>query len=237
MSPEAQSVLNFILENPGMKNRAIASAMNIPMGTVNAIVVRLRKDGHLKPAVTDLESPSYGQCWPVEPTPVPTQGSPVDMGEAEGGGGDGTAAPDSPTPTPKNSEVEQLRKELAVERNKTAFARQRAYAAEDLLFQIEWLCGAAGLTARGDAVDFLCVFLERTGVGWAADALRERRRLQSEIAEREDHLRRLRPAIRARMERKPETDDRCRCGREATKVEGEQGFTQCDPCFHREGGE
>jgi len=112
--------------------------------------------------------------------------------------------------------------------------RQRANIAEDLLADIDWLCNAAELTTRGDTADLLCLLLERIGAGWAADALRERRRLLGEIAEREGLLRKLRPAIRARVGQEPETGDRCRCGKEATKVEGETGFTQCDPCYRKD---
>jgi hypothetical protein len=34
--------------------------------------------------------------------------------------------------------------------------------------------------------------------------------------------------------RPPETRDRCGCGKPATKVEGEAGFTKCDVCYFGE---
>jgi Winged helix-turn-helix DNA-binding len=238
MSPEAQSVLNFILENPGMKNRTIAREMNIPMGTVNAIVVKLRKDGHVKPAVTDPESTFYGQCWPVEPTPIPTQGSSVDTGEAEGGG-DGTAAPGSPTPTPEVQAALEAAKELAEEnarlRLRLSHIRAHRNELESELFHISWLCEAAGFTGSGDTVDQLCWLLDHLGHPNFARAIPARRSALRKIQEGEEELRGLQMQVRLDLPR--ETDDRCRCGREATKVEGEEGFTQCDPCFHREGGE
>ena len=34
------------------------------------------------------------------------------------------------------------------------------------------------------------------------------------------------------MATKPETSCRCACGKPATKVEGEHGFTKCNKCYH-----
>jgi len=265
MNPTEKQVLDYILENPGQKTRKIAEVLSIPHGTVSTAVAQLRKYGDLKPAVVDVESPTYAQCWPVDkdfPAPTLTGGS-VDTGSAGGLGGESCTpsglAPDSPTAT--LSEIEQLRKELEAERIKTAFAqkeqsqavttanvisadlqsvrrllksqRQRANKAEDLLADIDWLCNAAGLTTRGDTADLLCLLLERIGAEWLSEGLRERRRLFAEIAEKEAAIRGLDAVIRARMEQGPETDNKCKCGREATKVEGDQGFTQCDPCYRK----
>lgn len=357
MNPTEKQVLAYILENPGQKTTNIAKHMSIPHGTVNSAVRQLRKYGHLKAAVFDVESPTYAQCWPVDkdfPAPTLTGGS-ADTGEAGGPGGESctppglapltfkmepqcldTAAavlpeselltsntsvdgsetfvgpgdtthnahacvalpneptPDAPTPdmawdgptvapvpaTPASpsdsptatlSEPEQLRKDLEAAKaaQKTALEAVRLLAEEngslrrelknaDLdaahirrflternreamemeshLAEISWLCCSVeydNTDTTSDTVKKLCFFLDSIGAGWAADALRERRRLLGEIAEREGLLRKLRPAIRARMEQKPETGDKCKCGREATKVEGEQGFTQCDPCYRK----
>lgn len=41
--------------------------------------------------------------------------------------------------------------------------------------------------------------------------------------------------VRAQMPKElPETHDRCACGKPATKVEGEGGFTKCNGCYHGE---
>ncbi|NBR91254.1 MAG: hypothetical protein EBS68_15345 [Rhodobacteraceae bacterium] len=288
MTADEQKVLDFILRNPGLKNRAIASVMGIPMGTVNGVIVRLRKDGHIKPAVTDVESSSYGQCWPTEPqcpdTAVdasvvalpPLSGSTTNATESGPSDGEDAsvvlasrsdldatpivqmqsvdASPsDSPTPTPDVQAALEAAKELAeenerlrkkveslrnVERRQNMslqHVRSHRNALESDLSDISWLCESAGFTGSGDTVDQLCWLLDHLGHPNFARAIPARRSALRKIQEGEEELRGLQMQVRLDLPR--ETDDRCRCGREATKVEGEEGFTQCDPCFHREGGE
>jgi hypothetical protein len=64
---------------------------------------------------------------------------------------------------------------------------------------------------------------------------------EGHAARRKEHFARLAqdPAAYQRFanragELPPKTLDRCTCGQEATKVEGEAGFTQCNQCYHRE---
>ena len=114
-------------------------------------------------------------------------------------------------------------------------ARAERDALRSDLTDISWLCLAAGFAGSGDAVDQFCWLLRHLGYPYMADAIPTRRRIQMEIAERgmalQDLVKRVRVGLPA------ETSDRCPCGGEATKVEGDAGFTKCDDCYHQEGAE
>ena len=246
---DVENIYAYILENPGCRNREISAALKIPMGTVNATVHTLRKQGNVKPAVVDSHSPSFGRCWAedlapsLEPSPAPHPGAvPADTGEA--GGGDGVDVPPLPTePDSPTATLDALRaaRELAEENaalkgqiaglaGEVDRQRGRAKAAEWQLHELGWLCGAMGIPGISyQGLELLPWLLERLGRSDLATAVLVRRKLQAEIRERETALRDLAEQVRAELP--PETDDRCKCGNEARKLEGEDGFTTCDDCY------
>lgn len=108
-------------------------------------------------------------------------------------------------------------------------------ALENDLAEISWLCISAGFSGSGDVVDQFCWLVTHLGYPVLASAIPARRRVLGRIKEQEEQLRNL--VIRVRMGLSPEISDRCACGNEARKVEGESGFTKCDTCYHQEGAE